>query len=162
MRPAEITLHIVHNIARLALALVLANAHAVQAGQITVRHTLSALAIPVVARRAFARVGRYATSAIFAGSVKEKLVKFSSNNHFTWTTLTAHKRDHSDPPHSGSPSDNCTDPVRCILHSRNSHRPAYSCHPHWDDIRACTRICWVPHSVRFHSRDHSAAGSTCG
>lgn len=73
MRPAEITLHIVHNIARLALALVLANAHAVQAGQITVRHTLSALAIPVVARRAFARVGRYATSAIFAGSVKEKL-----------------------------------------------------------------------------------------
>lgn len=69
---AEITLHIVHNVARLALALVLANADSVQAGQVTVGHTLCTLAIPVEARSAFAGIGRHATSAILAGSARER------------------------------------------------------------------------------------------
>lgn len=81
---AEIMLHIVHNVASLALALVLANADSVQAGQVTVGHTLCALAIPVEARSALAGVGRYATSAILAGTASGRerdRDKETCNNH---------------------------------------------------------------------------------
>lgn len=91
---AEITLHIVHNVASLALALVLANADSVQAGQVTVGHTLCALAIPVVARSAFAGIGRYAMSAILAGTASGRVERDrdseTCNNHIQ-TILTAHK-----------------------------------------------------------------------
>lgn len=70
---AEIALHFVQNVTSLALALVLANADSVQAGQVTVRHTLAALAFPIEARRAFTGVGCYATSSSLAGSMEKQV-----------------------------------------------------------------------------------------
>lgn len=85
---AEIALHFVQNITSLALALVLANTDAVQAGQVTVRHTLAALAFPIEARRAFAGVGCNATSSSFAGTVEKELNIISHlSNQFQYSRL---------------------------------------------------------------------------
>lgn len=67
---AEIALHVIQNITSFALALVLANTDSVQARQVTVRHTLAALAFPIETRRAFTGVGCYAASSSFTGSVE--------------------------------------------------------------------------------------------
>lgn len=69
MRLADVALMLIQDIARLAFALILANADTIQAGCITVGHTRSALSLPIIAGRTFTGIGRNATAAVLAGSV---------------------------------------------------------------------------------------------